>query len=201
MPCHLFVLPYIIDGKHKTIIEIVATGISTINEELILKSSLDVGILKGERAADNPVTIAIFMKLAPIIFPIDKLLLPFNIAVIAVENSGSDVPNAIIVIPITDSGTLYILAILIPFSTNIFDEIAIIIAEIIIVKTESISFFKLLLLETELLVLSIILLLAILLSLLFLLYLIIYATYSVKNSIKTMPDSLLNDLKQYAKII
>ena len=136
IPCHLFVLENSIDGRHNTSITVNATGTSTKSEELIPFTILEVGILNGPKVDAIPVTQTTLKKFAPIIFPSDKLLYPLTNAVIAVENSGKDVPSASIVMPITDSGTLNFLAIKVPFSTRRFDANAIIAAEIIMISID-----------------------------------------------------------------
>ncbi len=60
--------------------------------------------LRGVRIAHNPRISSMFAMLLPIMFPNEMSAVPFNAAKMLTNVSGSDVPNATMVSPITSVG-------------------------------------------------------------------------------------------------
>ena len=100
-------------------------GISTTSAAFIPKISLSAGTLNGDKAIESPETRTRLNRFAPIIFPRERRPCPLISDVIAVTNSGKEVPSATNVSAITDSGTPRPCAIIVPLSTSRLAPVAI----------------------------------------------------------------------------
>ena len=96
------------------------TGISTTKEAFWPAINFSEGTLNGLIVIAIPLTNTKLNRFAPIIFPRESDECPFTSEVIAVTNSGREVPKAMNVSAITDSGTPSPLAIICPLLTKRF---------------------------------------------------------------------------------
>ena len=101
------------------------TGMSITSDAFIPAICFSTGTAKGAMVTDTPLTNTRLNRFAPITLPSDKAPCPLTREVIAVTNSGSDVPRATKVSAITDAGTPRAVAIIVPLSTKRLAPIAI----------------------------------------------------------------------------
>lgn len=113
LPCHLKPFFLITNGKINNNITNRPTGAVSINDSFC-EIPIPVAV------AGIPITRSKLRVFAPIILPTETLEYPLIMELIAVTNSGSDVPSAINVTEITASGTPTLAAILAPqFTRNL----------------------------------------------------------------------------------
>ena len=100
-------------------------GISTTRAAFIPPISLSAGTANGFIVMAMPLTNTRLKRFAPRIFPKEREACPLRREEMAVTSSGRDVPKAMNVRAITDSGTPSPVAMILPLSTRRFAPTAI----------------------------------------------------------------------------